>query len=85
MGTQVVEFVEALELVLHHAQGLRAPPAETVALLDSAGRVLAADVVADRDQPPFDRATRDGFAVPAGRSPSARRPANACASLRWWS
>jgi molybdopterin molybdotransferase len=38
---------------------------ETVHVLDAAGRVLAADVVADRDYPPFDRSARDGFAVRA--------------------
>lgn len=36
---------------------------ETVPLLNSAGRVLAEPILADRDQPPFDRSTRDGFAV----------------------
>jgi molybdopterin molybdotransferase len=41
------------------------PPVETVALLESLGRVLAEDVVADRDYPPFPRSTRDGFAVRA--------------------
>ena len=40
-------------------------PVETVALDDGLGRVLAADATADRDQPPFDRVTRDGFAVRA--------------------
>jgi molybdopterin molybdotransferase len=39
---------------------------ECVELLASPGRVLAEEVLADRDQPPFDRATRDGFAVRAG-------------------
>jgi molybdopterin molybdotransferase len=38
-------------------------PSEAVALEQAAGRVLAAPVHADRDQPPFDRSTRDGFAV----------------------
>lgn len=36
---------------------------EEVALDDAAGRVLVSAVLADRDQPPFDRVTRDGFAV----------------------
>jgi len=35
---------------------------EKVALAGATGRVLAEAVVADRDQPPFPRATRDGFA-----------------------
>jgi molybdopterin molybdotransferase len=33
--------------------------------LECLGRVLAEPVTADRDQPPFDRSTRDGFAVRA--------------------
>ena len=60
---KVVEFEEALAIVLREA---RAKAGVTqVALLEAAGRVLAEDVKADRDQPPFDRATRDGFAVRA--------------------
>jgi molybdopterin molybdotransferase len=43
-----------------------APAIEMVALDDALGRVLARAVVADRDQPPFARVTRDGFAVRAG-------------------
>jgi molybdopterin molybdotransferase len=39
------------------------PSAETVPLSEARGRVLAEDLFADRDYPPFDRATRDGFAV----------------------
>ncbi len=38
---------------------------ESVPLAESAGRVLAEAIVADRDYPPFDRSTRDGFAVRA--------------------
>jgi len=65
MDAQVLDFDEALECVLRHAAALAAPEWEEVALLDSAGRVLAKGVTADRDQPPFDRSTRDGFAVRA--------------------
>ncbi len=36
---------------------------QTCALSDTPGRVLAADVAADRDQPPFDRVTLDGIAI----------------------
>lgn len=36
---------------------------ETVALRDCAGRVLAADIVASSDQPPFDSVAVDGFAL----------------------
>src|ERR1700722_4334521 len=61
----VVEFDEALEIVLRHASGLDRPSMEAQALLDCGGRVLAVTMVAGRDQPPFDRSTRDGFAVRA--------------------
>ena len=61
----VVDFAEALGIVLDHARALSAVDAERAALLASAGRVLAEPITADRDQPPFDRATRDGFAVRA--------------------
>jgi molybdopterin molybdotransferase len=40
-------------------------PAETVALADSLGRVLAADVVAATDLPPWDNSAMDGYAVRA--------------------
>jgi len=43
----------------------RDPPTEILPLDQARGRVLAEDVVADRDYPPFPRATRDGFAVRA--------------------
>ncbi len=61
----VVSFDEALGTVLECAADLAAPATERVPLLAAAGRVLAEPVSADRDQPPFDRSTRDGFAVRA--------------------
>jgi molybdopterin molybdotransferase len=64
----VVEFDQALEIVSGHAAGLHRLSMETQALLDGGGRVLAESVVADRDQPPFDRSTRDGFAVRAAEA-----------------
>ncbi|WP_417471904.1 gephyrin-like molybdotransferase Glp [Leisingera sp.] len=39
--------------------------AETVPLAEAAGRVLAQDVVARRDQPPFSASAMDGYAVNA--------------------
>jgi molybdopterin molybdotransferase len=42
---------------------------ETVALAEAAGRVLAEDIRADRDYPPFPRSARDGFAVRAADLP----------------
>ncbi|GHG87614.1 molybdopterin molybdotransferase MoeA [Pseudodonghicola xiamenensis] len=43
---------------------LAAPtPVEEVALIEAAGRVLARDVAARRDQPPFAASSMDGYAV----------------------
>jgi molybdopterin molybdotransferase len=61
----VVGFDEALEVVLAQAAGLPTLATEQISLLASEDRVLAKAVAADRDQPPFDRSTRDGFAVRA--------------------
>ena len=67
MSERVLAFDQALEEVLTHARsGAGRRGVEEVELLGSAGRVLAAAVVADRDQPAFDRATRDGYAMRAG-------------------
>ena len=43
--------------------GARPLPAQPVAVEDSAGRVLAADLVATIDVPTFQRAAMDGFAL----------------------
>jgi len=47
--------------------------AESVPLHDAAGRVLAQEVRADRDYPPFPRSARDGFAVRAADLPGELR------------
>jgi molybdopterin molybdotransferase len=73
MDAGIVTFAEALQIVLRYATQVRLPGVEAVALLESVGRVLAEPVVADRDQPPFDRATRDGFAVQAVAWTAGRR------------
>jgi molybdopterin molybdotransferase len=64
----VLSFEEAYELVREHClRILEAGKAvsEEVLLLQGLGRVLAEPIVADRDFPPFPRATRDGFALRA--------------------
>ena len=64
--SRVVSYAEADRIVREHSDRITSPhPAESVGLLDSLGRVLAEAVPADRDQPPFPRATRDGFACRA--------------------
>jgi molybdopterin molybdotransferase len=58
-------FEQARRLVEEHARSLRPGPPEVVDLRQARGRVLAESLVADRDFPPFPRATRDGYAVRA--------------------
>ena len=53
--------------------GRTIPSTERVALACCAGRVLAEDVVADRDYPPLARSVRDGFAVRAADFPGRAR------------
>jgi len=61
----VVSFEEARHLVEQHARNISSVETESVDLLPALGRVLAEAITADRDFPPFDRATRDGYAVRA--------------------
>lgn len=53
---------QAEEIILQSVPTL---PAEDCSLAQALGRVLRSPVVADRDLPPFDRVTMDGFAVRA--------------------
>lgn len=55
-------FAEARACVLENIF-VRVPETEVVDLLAAAGRILAADLAADRDYPPTARSVRDGFAV----------------------
>jgi molybdopterin molybdotransferase len=64
-ASQVVSFEEARRLVEQQAADVSPGEVETVDLLAGAGRVLAEGIIADRDFPPFARATRDGYAVRA--------------------
>jgi molybdopterin molybdotransferase len=61
-------YREARAQVIATVASLVRPAREEVPLDDAAGRRLAVDVLADRDQPPFHRSTRDGFAVRAADS-----------------
>jgi putative molybdopterin biosynthesis protein len=64
---QFLEVVSAEEARARFARHLDLTPlaAETVPLSGALGRVLAGDVVAAVDAPPFDRSNVDGFAVRA--------------------
>jgi molybdopterin molybdotransferase len=61
----ILSFEAARHLVEQHAKSLGPRGEELVDLLECAGCVLAEPVTADRDFPPFPRATRDGYAVRA--------------------
>jgi molybdopterin molybdotransferase len=68
----MLPYAEARQRVIEVVGTLRRPLArENVDLGQAFGRVLAEPVFADRDYPPFDRSTRDGFAV---RSDDASAP-----------
>ena len=70
MSPALPSYEEAAALVAHYAArlaGLR-PSAQSVRLGLAAGRVLAQPLYADRDQPPFARSTRDGFACRAAEA-----------------
>jgi len=65
----MIGYREARELVVSRVTGLGgAPETESVPLREALGRVLAHDIVSDRDYPPFDRSIRDGYAVCAANS-----------------
>ena len=63
--SQIPSFEQARQLVEDHAATLSPTDSQFALLLDAVGLVLAEDLHADRDFPPFPRATRDGFAVRA--------------------
>lgn len=66
MSAPLLSADEALRTVLQQAASLLAPQRhEQVPLDEASGRILAVDLCADRDQPPFNRSTRDGFAIQA--------------------
>jgi molybdopterin molybdotransferase len=65
-----LSFLDARSLVLREVRArCAAPEVEEIWLADGMGRVLAEDIAADRDYPPFNRSARDGFAVCAGDVP----------------
>ena len=62
-GSTILSFEEARRAVESHAAQIPAPKIKVLDLLASANRVLAEHLLADRDIPPFPRATRDGYAL----------------------
>jgi molybdopterin molybdotransferase len=89
----MIKLNEALQIVLESAKPLGT---ERVELSDALGRILAEDVEADMDMPPFDKATVDGYAcrrvdlsnrlavvetIPAGAVPVKTVGPNQCAKI----
>jgi len=59
-----LSFNDARATVLRELADAMPPAAiESVGFAHCSGRVLAEDIFADRDYPPFHRSTRDGFAI----------------------
>lgn len=56
----MINVAEASQLILENSQDYGCEP---VGFMESMGRVLKEDIVADRDFPPFDRVCMDGIAV----------------------
>lgn len=65
-----LQFEQALKLVL---EGVKPLETENVMLMNALGRVLAEDVLAGIDQPPFPRSPLDGYALRALDSKGASR------------
>jgi molybdenum cofactor synthesis domain-containing protein len=58
----MISVAEAIQIVRQQTRPL---PSERVKLHDALHRVLAEDIIADSDLPPFDRSQMDGYAVRA--------------------
>jgi len=56
----MIPISEAIRIILEQAKPL---PTERINLSEALGRVLAEEIIADSDLPPFDRAQMDGYAV----------------------
>ena len=89
----MLPYKDALEIVLDIAQPVGT---ERVAIAEAANRILAEDVKADMDIPPFDKSAMDGFAcqradlgselavvetIPAGYVPRKTVGANQCSKI----
>jgi len=56
----MISFEEAHKIVLNQSRDYGS---ESVPMINAMGRVLAEDIYADRDFPPFNRATKNGIAI----------------------
>jgi molybdopterin molybdotransferase len=89
----MISFERALEIVMDN---VFSTGTEVIPWTDSMDRILAEDITADTDQPPFDRSSVDGFAcrksdldreleiietIPAGKWPSESVRAGQCSRI----
>jgi len=80
----MITVTQAIQIVLQHSPALKT---ESVPLGEAHGRILAEDIIADTDLPPFDRAQMDGYAVRAAdvaSTPSRLRIAGESAAGAGW-
>jgi len=80
----MISVADAIEIVLAQIQRL---PTEEVDLAEARSRIVAEDVVADSDLPPFDRSQMDGYAIRAAdvsNAPSRLRITGESAAGRGW-
>ena len=89
----MIKFEQAYKIVMQTSVKIKT---EEIALQNSLGRVLAADVFSDMNMPPFDKSAMDGFAcryedlyneleiievIPAGKLPEKQIGKNQCAKI----
>jgi molybdopterin molybdotransferase len=80
----MISVAEAIQIVRQHTRPLSA---ERVKLHEVLNRVLAQEIIADSDLPPFDRSQMDGYAVRAeetGDAPVRLRIAGESAAGKGW-
>jgi molybdopterin molybdotransferase len=71
MGSDLLSYEQAIAIVAERARSIAhqdQPRTECVDLAQATGRILAAPLLADDDQPPFPRSTRDGYACRAAEA-----------------
>ena len=65
----MLTYEQARRVVIDQVQAKKGPrPTANVSVWDALGYVLAQEVKTDREYPPFDRSTRDGYAVRASEA-----------------
>ena len=68
MSSELPGYEQAASIVAEHARRIPRPRTEHIPLSHASGRILAASIDADDDQPPFARSTRDGYACRAAEA-----------------